>query len=56
MIPNIIHFLFDSREFIDEDIALNWYNSLPVNSPLITAKLKELIEWIKRDDTDSDDE
>ena len=54
MLPKILHFLYDTEEFLEEEVLLAWYQNLPTNSPLI-LQLKQLMEWIAKDDDDQQD-
>jgi len=57
ILPNFLHFLYDTEEFLPETVILDWYSKLPTDSPLRRLeKLGELIEWLERDDEDDDDE
>jgi len=54
MVPKILHFLYDTEEFLEEEVLLDWYQNLPVSSPL-TLQLKQLIEWVAKDENDDSD-
>lgn len=57
MVPNLIHFLFDTIDFLPEDIIIKWYDGLPVTNPLESfKKLKEVIDWIQQSDDEEDSE
>uniref|UniRef100_A0A914CNV4 W2 domain-containing protein n=1 Tax=Acrobeloides nanus TaxID=290746 RepID=A0A914CNV4_9BILA len=57
IVPNIIHFLFNDVDVLNEDVILDWYDNLPEDSPL-KELVKPVIEWLREDsdDEDSDEE
>lgn len=55
MVPNLVYFLFDTIDFLPEDIVIEWYNGLPPSNYLSSLeKLKEVIEWIQQSDDEED--
>ncbi|KAI1709863.1 eIF4-gamma/eIF5/eIF2-epsilon domain-containing protein [Ditylenchus destructor] len=54
IVPKFLLFLFNDVDFLSEEILLDWYNTLPLNSPLIEA-LKQLIEWVQSAEESSDE-
>ncbi|KAF7636992.1 W2 domain-containing protein [Meloidogyne graminicola] len=57
IIPNILHFINQEKEFIEDEQIILWYSSLTENSTLRSIpKLKELIEWLGKEEEEEDDD
>ncbi|KAL7079956.1 hypothetical protein ACQ4LE_000842 [Meloidogyne hapla] len=51
ILPNILHWLNQDKEFIEDEQIILWYSSLSEESPLRSLpKLEELIEWLKEEE------
>ncbi|KAI1721974.1 eIF4-gamma/eIF5/eIF2-epsilon domain-containing protein [Ditylenchus destructor] len=55
IVPKFLLFLFNDVDFLSEEILLDWYNTLPLNSPMIEP-LKQLIEWVQNAEESSDED
>nr|CAD2174492.1 unnamed protein product [Meloidogyne enterolobii] len=51
ILPNILHWLNQEKEFLEDEQIILWYSSLNEESPLrLLPKLGELVEWLKEEE------
>ena len=56
IVPNILHWLNQEEEFVDEAQILAWHGALSADSPLLKMqKLTKFIQWLEEADEEEDD-
>uniref|UniRef100_A0A914NV30 W2 domain-containing protein n=1 Tax=Meloidogyne incognita TaxID=6306 RepID=A0A914NV30_MELIC len=57
ILPNILHWLNQEKEFLEDEQIILWYSSLNEESPLLLLpKLGELVEWLKEEEEEGEEE
>ncbi|KAH7722747.1 eIF4-gamma/eIF5/eIF2-epsilon family protein [Aphelenchoides avenae] len=55
-LPKVIFLAYNDEELVEEESVLEWYDSLPQESPLrARADLTKLIDWIRESDEEESD-